>query len=163
MKEIAFMLSFLMYTFTTLMFYSGAGSDVSPAVSIQDKPPSSAWEEQIDQIANNQQSPKEKAAAVEKLAKEYVPTTEELEEFKVYVLNEFLNLRYLDDSSDDKYMLSGIFQAIALKHHDLDRLRDLAEAFYHNTKNVYTGVTKPGSDSVLKYEEQMFESINAGR
>ncbi|WP_342554255.1 hypothetical protein [Paenibacillus sp. FSL R7-0652] len=51
---------------------------------------------------------------------------------------------------------------MALEHHDNSLLRDFAEAFYHNTKNVYTGAAKPGSESVLKYEEQMFDSINAG-
>lgn len=161
MKEIMFMISFLMYTFTTLMFYTGGESNTSSPAAVLETS-AAAWEEQVNEIANNQQSPKEKAAAVEKLAKGYTPTAEELEEFKVHILNEFLNLKYLDDYSNDQYMLSNMFQAMALEHHDNSLLRDFAEAFYHNTKDVYTGAAKPGSESVLKYEEQMFDSINAG-
>jgi hypothetical protein len=153
-----------MYTFTTMTLYQGWGSDSQPFTSpaIVNEAAAPAWEEQINQLSNSPKSPKEKASVVEKLAKEYKPTTEELEEFKVHIVNEFINLRYLSDTSNDSYMLSNMFQAIALENHDVNLVRDFAEAFYHNTKNVYTGAVEPGSDSVLEYEEQMFKAINAG-
>ncbi|WP_405155211.1 hypothetical protein [Paenibacillus sp. FSL K6-0108] len=159
MKEIIFMLSFLMYAYTMTLSYAWGNSTTPSAVTV-DELYTTTWKVQINQLANNQQSPAKKAEATEKLASEYEATLEEMEEFKVHVLNEFLNLRYLSDGSNAEYMLGNMFQAIVLEHHDVPAVRDFAEAFYHNTKNVFTEVTEPESDLVQKYEEQMFKAIN---
>ncbi|MNI81838.1 hypothetical protein D3C73_1384900 [compost metagenome] len=50
-----------------------------------------------------------------------------------------------------------------LEHHDVSVVRDFALAFYHNTKNVFTGAEAVDSDSVKAYEELLFKAINDGR
>lgn len=121
------------------------------------------WQTSVNELAKSDQSPTEKAEATEKLAREYNPTTEELEEFKYHVLQEFMSFNYLKDGSNAEYMLSNLFQSIALEHHDVHVVRDFALAFYHNTKNVFTGVEDIDSDSVKAYEEQLYKALNNGK
>ncbi|KQY93576.1 hypothetical protein ASD24_20625 [Paenibacillus sp. Root52] len=121
------------------------------------------WRSKVNELADSDLSPTAKAEATEKLAREYKPTTDELEEFKYHVLQEFINFQYLEDGSNAEYMLNNLFQAIVLEHHDVSVVRDFALAFYHNTKNVFTGAEAVDSDSVKAYEELLFKAINDGR
>ncbi|MCG7377938.1 hypothetical protein MH215_13115 [Paenibacillus sp. ACRSA] len=120
------------------------------------------WRSKINELADSDLSPIAKAEATEKLTREYKPTTDELEEFKYHVLQEFINFQYLKDGSNAEYMLNNLFQAIVLEHHDVSAVRDFALAFYHNTKNVFTGVETVDSDSVKAYEELLYKAINSG-
>jgi len=120
------------------------------------------WQTAVNELAISDQSSTEKVEATEKLAREYNPTTEELEVFKYHVLQEFMSFNYLKDGSNAEYMLSNLFQSIVLEHHEVPVVRDFALAFYHNTKNVFTGVEEMDSDSVKAYEEQLYKALNHG-
>ncbi|WP_222124513.1 hypothetical protein [Paenibacillus xylanexedens] len=121
------------------------------------------WRSKVNELADSDLSPTAKAEATEKLAWEYKPTTDELEEFKYHVLQEFINFQYLKEGSNAEYMLNNLFQSIVLEHHDVSVVRDFALAFYHNTKNVFTGAEAVDSDSVKAYEELLYKAINDGR
>ncbi|MDQ0722693.1 hypothetical protein QF049_003954 [Paenibacillus sp. W4I10] len=66
------------------------------------------WQTTVIELARSDQSPTIKAEATENLAREYNPTTEELEEFKYHVLQEFMSFNYLKDDSNAEYSFNRL-------------------------------------------------------
>ncbi|MUG25403.1 hypothetical protein GNQ08_23840 [Paenibacillus macerans] len=128
----------------------------------QPEAPKVDWAAEIKKIAESDGSATEKADSVEKMARDYKPTSDELTEFQTRIVDEFINGKYLKDSENAEYMLTNLFQSVVVERQadESQGMKKYAQDFYQNTKYVFRGAETPDSDAVKANEEQMTKAIN---
>lgn len=136
-------------------------ADSKPAVQTEKKKEIS-WKEEINKIAKLNGSPTEKYDAVMIFAKDYQTNEKEVKGFTKGIFKEYKTKKYDADITNDQYMLSNIFKANMINRY-IGKVNtpqnDFAFDFYQNTKYLYRGVDKPGSDAVRANERQMDKAL----
>lgn len=140
----------------------------TPAVTKikQEKPadskPAVDWNSEIKKIAKGDGTTTEKADNIEKLARDYTPTSDELKAFQTRIVDEFIHGKYLTNKDNAEYMLTNLFQSVVVER-QADESQDIKEyafRFYKNTKYVFRGVDELDSNSVKVNEGKMKKLIN---
>ncbi len=118
----------------------------------------------IKKIATSDKTETEKFDEVTVKARNYKPTSDELNEFENYIVNEYKNGTYLIDIKNHEYMLTNIFKATVVErqHDDKDQqpIDNFAFDFLQNTKYTYRGVDAVDSEAVKSNEEQMNKALS---
>lgn len=138
-------------------------ADSKPAAQTEKKKEIS-WKEEINKIAKLNGSPTEKYDAVMIFAKDYQTNEKEVKGFTKEILKEYKTKKYDADITNDQYMLTNIFKANVINRY-IGKVNtpqnDFAFDFYQNTKYLYRGVDKTGSDAVRANERQMEKALKS--
>lgn len=135
--------------------------DPKPAAQTEKKKEVS-WKDEISKIAKSEGSPTEKYDAVMIYAKDYQTNEKEVQAFTEEIIKEYKSKKYDADITNDQYMLTNVFKANVINRYLGQKntpQNDFAFDFYQNTKYMYRGVDKPGSDAVKANERQMDKAL----
>nr|WP_146139668.1 hypothetical protein [Lysinibacillus timonensis] len=120
-----------------------------------------SWENKIAGIANSEGSASDKFKELETYLLESEVTDEEVERFKVDIVNEYERDTYLADIKNDAYMLDYMFRAYHVEQNNQGTpIGDFAFDMFQNMKNTYRGVDTVESEAVKANEAQMNEALN---
>ena len=118
-----------------------------------------SWTEQISSLATNEDAASDKFYAIEKLMMEYEATTEDVEQFKSDIMNDYKSGTYLSELDNHERMLANIFKSYIVERNSEGAWKDFAFDYHQNLKYTYRGVDAIDSDSVKSNESQMDKAI----
>lgn len=121
-----------------------------------------SWQDKVKEVAAMEGNETEKADAIERYARNYQATDDELKEFEDYIIQEYKAGNYIMDISNHEYMLTNIFKSLVVERSISDEtnpIKNFAFDFYQNCKYNYRGVDNMTSESTLSNEEQMNKAL----
>lgn len=119
------------------------------------------WGDKIKKIAGNNEVTPDKYLELERYAMNYNPTTEEVDQFKKDIIAEYKSNHYLDDITDDEYMLTNIFKSYLVINNSKagSPIVEFATDFFQNMSSTYRGEKPVDSELVKTNEEEMNKII----
>lgn len=118
-----------------------------------------SWEEQIKQIADNEDVTADKFHAIELYMMEYDASVEEVEQFKKDIISEYKARTYLNDITNHEFMLTNIFKSYIVEQNSDGAMKDFAFDYLQNMKYTYRGVDAVDSDAVKANEAQLDKNL----
>ena len=136
---------------------------IEEAVEEEDTTEAITLEEQINAIAISDSSTTEKHDEVARLVKDYTVNEVDLKQFEKDIIAEFTSGKYLNDITNDTYMLTNLFKSMVIESNYEDSesipIDKFSFDFLQNTKYTYRGVDAVDSTAVKSNEEQMQKSL----
>ena len=168
----------LLYILTLVLFLTACGSNKESKPVVKDTPVDEpiaeetetvkteekesvdlSWEEQIKQIAENEDVAADKFHAIELYMMDYEASVEEVDQFKSDIISEYKAGTYLNDITNHEFMLSNIFKSYIVEQNSDGAVKDFAFDYLQNMKYTYRGVDAVDSDAVKANEEQLDENL----
>ena len=118
-----------------------------------------SWNDQIKQIASNDDVTADKFYSLELYMMEYDATVEEVEQFKNDIINEYKAKTYLNDITNHEFMLTNIFKSYLVEQNNDGVVKDFAFDYFQNLKFTYRGVDAVDSETVKSNETQMDSNL----
>lgn len=120
-----------------------------------------SWEDKIREVASSDKSETEKFDEINKYARDYKPTNDEVTKFENDIIKEYKNKKYIMDVSNHEYMLGNIFKSQVVEQNSQEQMmRNFAFDFFQNSKYNYRGVENMNSEPTLANERQMDKALN---
>ncbi|MER2079695.1 hypothetical protein [Psychrobacillus psychrotolerans] len=165
----------LLYILTLVLFLTACGSNEESEPVVEDTPVDEpkvevpeteeketvdlSWEEQIKQIAENEDVAADKFHAIELYMMDYEASVEEVDQFKSDIISEYKAGTYLNDITNHEFMLSNIFKSYIVEQNSDGAVKDFAFDYLQNMKYTYRGVDAVDSDAVKANEAQLNENL----
>ena len=117
------------------------------------------WEEEINEIANNNDPANEKFYTLEKYMMNYQANDEEVKKFKNDIINNYKSGKYLSEIENHARMLTNIFKSYIVEKNSDGALADFAFDYHQNLKYTYRGADEVDSEAVKANEDQMNKAL----
>ena len=132
--------------------------DTEPVIE-ESEPVALTWEEEIKNIANNNDAASDKFYSLETFMASYKSTPEEVEQFKSDIISTYKDDSYLSNIGDHEFMLKHIFMSYIVEQNSEGPLKDFAFDYHQNMKYTYRGADTVDSESVKSNEAQMDKKL----
>lgn len=151
----------LIVSLITVMILSACSSTDSKKTLTEDNKENENWEVKVEEIASSDETESNKFDSVEKYARDYNPTKEEISGFEDYIIKEYKDKKYIVDISNHEYMLKNIFKSVVIERYydEKNSMKDFAFDFYQNSKYNYRGVDTIESEATIANENQMDRAL----
>ncbi|MGG2081636.1 hypothetical protein [Lysinibacillus pakistanensis] len=122
----------------------------------------STWKDEISALATNEDAASDKFYALEKFMMDYRSkvTTDEVEQFKKEIIDDYKSGTYLSELENHERMLTNIFKSYIVEQNSEDALKDFAFDYFQNLKYTYRGADTVDSEAVKSNEDQMNKALD---
>ncbi|WP_052130325.1 hypothetical protein [Ureibacillus sinduriensis] len=117
------------------------------------------WAEKIYEISSNGENAAGKFSELEQYLLEYEVSEEEVDQFKIDIVDDYKSGTYLNELDNHDRMLTNIFKSYFVEKNSEGALKEFAFDYFQNLKYAYRGVDTPDSEAVKSNEQQMNEML----
>lgn len=129
-----------------------------PTIEDNDAAPDN-WAEKIYEISSNAENASGKFSELEQYLLIYEVSEEEVEQFRIDIVDDYKSGTYLNELDNHDRMLTNIFKSYFVEKNSDGALKEFAFDYHQNLKYAYRGVDSPESEAVKSNEEQMDEIL----